>query len=227
MSDLNTHKLSSILFSVYDMLKGNKRRSVAKIIFKLLFKLEGGQYRSASVRRLMARDYSVDVGVHSYGECFVPGAFAPSVKVGKFVSIARDVRVFTQNHPIDRISTHPYFYEQGFRIIPEDQLEPSLCEIGHDVWIGQGAIILPGCKTVGTGSIIGAGSVVTKDVPPYAIVTGNPAKILRYRYPESEIETLLQSEWWERPIDEIKRYQQEFCVAIGDIPKDSEILRKA
>lgn len=224
MSDLQTHRLSPVLVYVYEKLRGNKRRSIAKLIFKLLFKLEGGQYRSKTVRFLLLRDYSVDVGAHSYGECFVPGAFAPSVKVGKFVSIARDVRVFTQNHPIDRISTHPYFYEQGYGIVPEDQLEPSETEIGHDVWLGQGAIILPGCKRVGTGSIIGAGAVVTKNVPEYAIVTGNPAKVIRYRFPQETIDRLLNSLWWEQPISQISEQYKHFCVDVSSLDPECSII---
>ncbi|MEE2732188.1 MAG: CatB-related O-acetyltransferase [Pseudomonadota bacterium] len=224
MSDLRKHPLSPLLVRIYEVLGGKRRRSVAKLVFKLLFRLEGGQYRSASVRALLARDYCVEVDAHSYGECFVPGAFAPSVKVGKFVSIARDVRVFTQNHPIDRLSSHPYFYERGFGVVESDQLEPSESVIGHDVWIGQGAIILPGCKRVGSGAIIGAGAVVTKSVPDYAIVTGNPAKIIRYRFDEDTIASLLDSLWWERPFNELVQFRKDFCVSVADLEDNNPIL---
>lgn len=226
MSDLRKHPLSPILIWIYEVLGGGRRRSVAKIAFKLLFKLEGGQYRSASVRQLLARDYFVEVDEHSYGECFVPGAFAPSVKVGKYVSIAKDVRVFTQNHPIDRISSHPYFYEKGFGVVESDQLEPATTVIGHDVWIGQGAILLPGCKRVGNGSIIGAGSIVTKDVPDYAIVTGNPAKVIRYRFDEDKIKDLQASCWWDKPFSLIKNRNKDFCVSLKDLSANDSILQR-
>ena len=203
-NELKTHKLSFVIEFFYNISKANKRRVLAKIYFNLLGKLEGGQYRSSTMRKLLARDYHCVVGVHSYGELFLPGAFSPSVRVGKYTSIGRGVRVFTQNHPINTLSTHPYFYEKQFGIIPEDILEPATTVIGHDVWIGQGAIILPGCKDVGHGAIIGAGAVVTKSVPPYAIVAGNPAKVLKFRFDTAEVTKLLNSAWWNKSISDLK-----------------------
>lgn len=81
--------------------------------------------------------------------------------------------------------------------------QEELCVIGNDVWIGSGANIFRGV-TIGDGAVIGGSSVVTKDVPPYAIVAGNPAKIFRYRCKEEWIEKLLELKWWELPIDIIK-----------------------
>ena len=209
--ELKTHTLSSIVTLFYKLLKGKYRRSVANFCIKLLFKLEGGPYRSKTVRKLMARDYSVEVGVHSYGELFLPGAFPPSVKIGKYVSVAKGVRVFTQNHPIDWLTTHPYFYEAGFGIVEPGMLEPATTEIGNDVWLGQGAIILPGCKRIGNGAIIGAGSVITKDVPDYAIVAGNPGKILRYRFDEETIKWLLENSWWDMSLEELSSHKENIC----------------
>ncbi len=206
-----THAASPFLKKVYGWLGGRRRRSVASGFLNLFFRLEGGAYRSATARELLARDYQVEVGLHSYGECFVPGAFAPSVKIGRYVSIGRGVRVFTQNHPLDWATTHPYFYEQKFGYVRQDMLEPATTVFEHDIWIGQGAIILPGCKKVGTGAIIGAGAVVTKDVPPYAIVAGNPAKVLRYRFPQDVCERLLASEWWSRPPEALAEYREFMC----------------
>lgn len=151
----------------------------------------------------MLRDYKINVGCHSYGEMFVPGAFAPSVTIGKYVSIAKGVRVFTQNHPINHISTHPYFYEAKLGLVETDTLTPATSIIGHDVWIGQNAILLPGCQKVGHGAIIGAGAVVTKNVPDYAVVAGNPAKIIKFRFDEATIEKLLTLKWWDKSTKEI------------------------
>ena len=209
-SQLKTHPASNILVFLYKVLKGERRRSVARLVFKFIFKLEGGQYRSFTARKLMKRDYSVDIGAHSYGELFVPGAFAPSVEIGKYTSIAHDVRVFTQNHPVDELSTHPYFYEKKFGYIPADALTGAKTTIGHDVWIGQSAVILPGCKNIGTGAIIGAGSVVTKNVPAYAIAAGNPAKVIKYRFDETTIEKLLSSNWWDLPPEEALQHSKQF-----------------
>lgn len=209
-NELKIHKLSYVVEFFYKLSKANKRRVFAKLYFNLLGRLEGGQYRSATMRKLLARDYHCVVGVHSYGDLFLPGAFSPSVKVGKYTSIGRGVRVFTQNHPIDTLSTHPYFYEKQFGIIPEDILEPATTVIGHDVWIGQSAIILPGCKDIGHGAIIGAGAVVTKNVPAYAVVAGNPAKILKFRFEKNEIDKLLHGEWWDKSLADLKKYHINF-----------------
>lgn len=76
--------------------------------------------------------------------------------------------------------------------------------IGNDVWIGHGAVLLRHVR-IGHGAVVGALSVVTKDVPPYAIVAGNPARIIRYRFTESQIVRLLKSEWWNLPIDTLRQ----------------------
>lgn len=101
------------------------------------------------------------------------GARIPSgVTIGKDVMMGKNLRIFTSNHATDRTDISMRY--QGFE-------EVSPLTIGDDVWICESVIITPGCCSVGTGSILAAGSVVTKDVPPYAIVGGNPAKVIRYR----------------------------------------------
>ena len=81
-------------------------------------------------------------------------------------------------------------------------------EIGHDAWLGQGAIITPGCKRIGTGAVVGAGAIVTKDVPDFAVVGGNPARIIRYRFSADLQELILTSRWWEKSVDEIAPLMQ-------------------
>ena len=143
------------------------------------------------------------MGAHSYGDAFIPGLFAPSVIVGRYVSIGKGVRVITQNHPIDHLSTHPYFYERALGVIDRDLLVPATTVIGNDVWIGHNALVLPGCNRIGNGAIVGAGAVVTKPVPDYAIVAGNPARIIRYRFSADIIAALLEQQWGEMPLDSI------------------------
>lgn len=82
--------------------------------------------------------------------------------------------------------------------------------VGHDVWIGANAIILPGCCNIGNGAIIGAGSIVTKDVPPYSIVAGNPARMIRMRFPQQVIASLEASEWWLLSKAELSKYGSSF-----------------
>lgn len=123
----------------------------------------------------------------------------PESVIGKFCSIAPNVCVGVGQHPLSLVSTSPRVY-QGNSAYYRHSSEPV--HIGHDVWIGRNAIIQDG-KTVGTGAVIASGAVVTKDVPPYAIVGGVPAKIIKYRFDPAIIKELLASQWWDYPIETI------------------------
>jgi acetyltransferase-like isoleucine patch superfamily enzyme len=159
--------------------------------------LEGGEMRSQTLRGLFAQHHGVHVGAHSYG-CFDPDRFGPALKIGRYVSIGPGVRVFRRNHPLNRISLHPYFYGTDLGYCREETLPPSMLAIGDDAWIGANAIILPGCSEIGTGAVIGAGAVVTRDVLSFAIVAGNPARFLRFRFPDALRERIARSQWWRR-----------------------------
>ncbi len=130
-------------------------------------------------------------------------------KVGRFCSIGKKCEIGVVRHPLDRLSTSPVSYHLAFHFPDQDGLFPQVefdrfqtTTIGSDVWIGSMAVVVRGI-TIGHGSVIGAGSIVTKDVPPYAIVGGSPAKIIRYRFSEDIIERLLASEWWNLPADQL------------------------
>jgi phosphonate metabolism protein (transferase hexapeptide repeat family) len=142
----------------------------------------------------------VVLGDYSY---IINDADAAYTTVGKFCSIAAMTRINPGNHPMQRASQSHFTYRASsyFPGEPDEdeffawrRSHPVI--IGHDVWIGHGAIILPG-RTVGTGAVIGAGAVVTKDVPPYAIVAGNPARFVRPRFDEAIAERLTQLAWWD------------------------------
>lgn len=128
--------------------------------------------------------------------------------IGSFCSIASYCAIGGGAHPLDMVSTSPVFYEgkngfnKHFSNIPTEV--NKAVEIGNDVWIGEAVFINDGLK-IGTGAVIGAHSVVTKDVPPYAIVAGAPAKILRYRFDEETIQKLLASRWWEWSDEELAK----------------------
>ena len=120
-------------------------------------------------------------------------------KVGKYCSISFDTIIGAVSHPLENISTHAFSYRKQFGIVNENKnYENKQTEIGNDVWIGCGAIILAGVK-IGDGAVIGAGSVVTKDVQPYSIVAGVPAKELRKRFSKEIISELLEIKWWNCP----------------------------
>ena len=127
--------------------------------------------------------------------------------IGKFCMIASDVNFIMNggNHLSEAITSYPFaIFGKDWSTAMEGKSYPNKgnTEIGNDVWIGHKAVIMPGVK-VGDGAIIGSFSVVTKDVAPYSIVGGNPAKEIRKRFSEEEIENLLRLQWWNWPIEKI------------------------
>lgn len=132
-----------------------------------------------------------------------------NARIGKFCSIANDVFIGLGNHPTELVSTSPLFYRTRntlkIKLVDEDYKfdEYHPITIGNDVWIGTRAIIMDGIN-IGNGAIIASNSVITKDVPPYAIVAGVPAKIIKFRFNEEKIEELQKLEWWHMSLVEIK-----------------------
>lgn len=123
--------------------------------------------------------------------------------IGKFCSIAAHTRINPGNHPMQRASQSHFTYRASayFEDAQDDAdffawRRSTPVAIGHDVWIGHGAIILPG-RSIGTGAVVAGGAIVTKDVAPYTIVAGNPAKPIRRRFPEHIAERLLALAWWD------------------------------
>jgi acetyltransferase-like isoleucine patch superfamily enzyme len=121
-------------------------------------------------------------------------------RVGRYCSIGDRCTIGMTKHPIGRFTLSPITYQNVFGApgpyhAQDDFSQTDPIVIDHDVWIGAGVRILGGVS-IGTGAIVGAGSVVTKDVPPYAIVAGSPARIRRMRFPDETIERLLRSSWW-------------------------------
>jgi acetyltransferase-like isoleucine patch superfamily enzyme len=123
-------------------------------------------------------------------------------KIGRYCSVASNVCLGLGPHPINWLSTHPFQFnfttnpDSGYDPIRKDYSPKVGVTIGNDVWIGRGASLMSGV-TIGDGAIIGAGSIVTKDIQPYTIVAGAPAKIIRHRFDESTIQELLNLKWWE------------------------------
>lgn len=127
--------------------------------------------------------------------------------IGKFCMIASDVTFIMNgaNHLTEAVSTYPFaIFGNGWEHAMEGKTYPTKGNtvIGNDVWIGHCATIMPGV-TVGDGAIIATNATVTKDIPPYAIVGGNPAKVIRLRFPEEDIQRLIELRWWDWPLDKI------------------------
>ena len=154
-----------------------------------------------------------DIGEYTYGS---PDVLVwddqTHLKIGKFCSISNNVTIILGGERrADWVSTYPFpaFFEEA-KNIPGHPFGKGDVIIGNDVWIGFGATILSGV-TIGDGAIIGAGAVVRKNVPPYAIVYGNPAIIKRYRFCKHAIDQLLDLQWWEWPIEKIKKNLHFIC----------------
>lgn len=146
---------------------------------------------------------------------YVAGAKISNTSIGSFCSIGPDAIIGELGrHPTNWISTHPAFYstlnQAGCTFSDADYfLELSPVTIGSDVWIGARAVILDGVS-IGHGSIIATGAIVTKDVAPYSIVGGVPAKLIRYRHNEETIKELLHIKWWDWPEDKLREMAADF-----------------
>ncbi len=136
--------------------------------------------------------------------------------IGKFCAIASDAKFIMNggNHRTEWFTNYPFpIFGQGWEVaMPDEWPYKGDTVIGNDVWIGYGATLMPGVQ-VGDGAIIAAQTVVTKSVPPYAVVGGNPAQIIRYRFDEATIEALLAIQWWHWEIEKITRHLSALCGA--------------
>lgn len=187
------------LHNIYFTHKGTER-----------FKLDDDLYYQAETEiepysGFMVGNYLWQMGAFSYSWSKLP----INTQIGRYCSIAAEVRVMGLRHPHEWVTTSATTYDQNF-VIYQKYLSDTKTEqharrlpkvhshgliIEHDVWIGARVLLKPNIR-IGTGAVIAANSVVTKDVPPYAIVGGNPAKIIKYRFDKDQIEKLLKLEWW-------------------------------
>lgn len=198
-------EVSGTLVGLYG--RGSVGRSIA---VRAINRLEQGEMYSPTLREIFRRYHGVDIGMYTHGGCFVPHAFGRNTRIGRYTSIARSAFAATLDHPTEFKGMHGFFFNSNLGYTDHVR-EYSPLAIGNDVWLGHNAIINSNVKEIGDGAVIGAGAVVFKDVPPYAIIVGNPGRVVRYRFPAEVIAGLLAEKWWERDIDELSPEIRQFA----------------
>ncbi len=165
--------------------------------------------KKAKKRKLLNQQFpQYNIGKWSYGNLKVLSRKGgASLKIGSFCSFSTEVKIFLGGeHRTDWVTTYPfnYLWESAKEFTGHPATKGDVV-IGNDVWIGHAAIVLSGV-TIGDGAVIGARAVVTKDVPPYGIVAGNPAKLIKKRFEDDIIQRLLKISWWNWEDDKIEKY---------------------
>jgi len=199
---------SSFVIRLYRL---SKRKWFRWLLRSLVLRMENGAAYSLTIREIYRKFHGVDVGLYTIGPCEgEPGNLAPGTTVGRYSSIYYTVRTIACDYPVNTKSTNGLFFDAALDEAELDDPAATKVVIGNDVFIGHNAIILPFVEQIGDGAVIGAGSVVHTSVPPYAVVTGNPARVVRYRFSEQKITELLDSKWWLKSIDELGGQIEEF-----------------
>ena len=161
------------------------------------------------------------IGKYTYGlerNCFIGLSPKAPIRIGKYCSFGPDVKIFLNaEHQIDLVSTFPLktLLKQKSPWPNLDVTSKGGVEIGNDVWVGANSLIMSGIN-ISNGAVIGAGSIVTKDVGPYEVVAGNPAKKIKCRFNDKQIYSLLRIKWWDWKEEKIIKYIDDFY---GDINK--------
>ena len=202
------YRLERLPVPLRDLVLGNRRRGNVSVGARCLVKgssLEGEVTLGDGCKVLFAR-LKGRVSLDRYSSIFGPGSDAYSlvhpIRIGSFCSIARGVKLQEYSHDVSAPTTYLIRANVFDRPKAVEQVSDGPIEIGSDVWIGADSIVLSGVR-IGHGAVVAANSVVNRDVAPYAIVGGSPARVLRMRFEADTVRHLLGLEWWDRPIEEL------------------------
>ncbi|MDD2722452.1 MAG: CatB-related O-acetyltransferase [Methylovulum sp.] len=169
---------------------------------------EQDKFYTANILSKEIKDFGWSIGEYTYGKPIVVGKRQSKLNIGKYCSIATGATIFLgHEHRTDWVTTYPFsvLVKRGWangRGIKGHPHTKGDVNIGHDVWLAQHCSILSGV-TIGTGAVVATRALVVKDVPPYSIVAGVPARVTRYRFDADVIEKLLATKWWDRSAEEI------------------------
>lgn len=177
-------------------------RNLVEMLIRKIFNVN--EFESKKLRRYYFSHYGIDIGMYSYG-CFDASRIPRGTTIGRYCSFARTAVIFNGNHGVGYRTTHPYLYNTKLGVVEKETITRTACVIEDDVWLGHNSIVLPNVKCVGRGAVVAAGAVVTKDIPRYAVVAGNPAVVIKYRFKADVIEALESSRWWEMDRSEFVR----------------------
>jgi acetyltransferase-like isoleucine patch superfamily enzyme len=197
--------IDEFLFWLY----GVNNRYSRKIIRELLLRRKNSEIYSRVLRKIFSQYHDVHIGMYSYGmfSCGLP----PGTVIGRYTSGPKNLLVINGSHPTTHKSHHPFFFNPDLGYCDKLLIERrTKLVIGNDVYIGLNVTIMHSVTSIGDGAVIGAGSVVIKDIPPFAVAMGNPARILMFRFSPETIEKITASRWWDKDIDELRADEQEF-----------------
>lgn len=194
----------------------NRSRFFRKLMVWFYARKENGIYRSATIRKLYEKNRNITAGYGSYG--WTSDMIDGPANIGAYTSIGKNVRRICVNHLANYATTHPCVFNPVLGWVDKDPRKKTHIDIGNDVWIGDNVTILPSCTAIGNGAVVAAGAVVSKNIPPYEIWGGVPARCIKRRFPEDIARRLEETEWWNLSEDKLKAYKDYFA-------KPEELIR--